>query len=181
MSSIPQARERITAHSRTALHLNERQARHLYDPTPEVDSALEHVVTALRLLNADSAQAETHLRAATSDLTAAHKLNRGEREHELAICDEAGQAGKRSDLTVKDAARELREPLGTLANPIITGASRSAAFDAVQDVIRRARPGLLCDESGRIRAGLRGELNSVAKATAFELVARELVGSEMAA
>lgn len=176
MTPIAVAREQITARATDALILNDRQALHLYDPTPEIDSALEHVVAAIRLINADPDRAEQHLRAATSDLTAAHKLNRSEREHEQAICDEAGRAGRRSELTVKDAARELREPLATLANPIIKGAPRSDAFQVVQDVIRRATPGLLCDEAGRVRAGLRGELNSVAKATAFERVAREMVG-----
>ncbi len=163
-------RETIVGHCLDALAANADQSRRMYNPSGPVDSALEHLTEAAKLT---AGAARQHILAAVSDILAAEKSNRSERASGQAVAGTAEQIGCKG-LTVKDAARRLREPLATLANPVITGARRDTARLAVLAVIDEARPGLLfVPASGRIRAGLAGELNSVAKATAFERVAAE--------
>lgn len=164
-------REQLVTDALDALAANAEQSRRMYDPSEPIDSALEHLVAAAKL---SAGPARQHILAAVADIIAAEKSNRLERSCEKMIAATAEQIGTKG-LTVKDAAARLREPLAVLVNPILKG-KHAAAREQVFAVIGEAREGLLFDPvNGRIRAGLAGELHSVAKADAFQRVASELI------
>jgi hypothetical protein len=111
----------------------------------------------------------------TRAIAAGNHLERG---HVHALTGAAERIG-RGALTVKEAARRLRAPLGDLANPLILGSRREQARALVIAVLNDAPAGLL-HEAGRPRAGIAGELNSGAKVSALAGVIAELMGRPVA-
>lgn len=175
MSALTQTREQIVETLMEAQSLNRAQDRLLHNPTPEVDS-LREVLAALARPRLSDRQ---RLRLVAQGLLLVNdvvRANAAEREHERDCAGAAEKLG-RKPMTVKDAARELRQPLGDLANPIIAGPRRDRALLAVLDVLDRAPAGLLHTAEGRPRAGIAGELNSVAKTTALAAVIAGRVAS----
>lgn len=170
-----EARDAIAEHGMDGLVSNQQQALLLFNDTAEPDSAIERLLIAARVTHADPDRARRLIVDALEDLKRVHQFNAVERAALKAICSEAEQIG-RNGLRVKDAAAELRAPLAVLTSPIQV-TQHKAARQVVVDVIRRARPGLLFDpQTGDIRPGLRGELNSVPKTEAFERIARQAIG-----
>jgi hypothetical protein len=164
VTPLTDTRELIVVALMDAQASNAVQARLLHNATPEVDS-LREILVALAARDLTRFQ---QLRLITRGVQLVDEIDRHnqlEREHVHSGTGAAEALGRKS-MTVKDAARLLRAPLGDLANAMIGGKRRDEAIRLVLDVLDRAPEGLLYDPAtGRPRAGIRGELNSVAKAT----------------
>lgn len=97
---------------------NAAEDRAIYNPTPEVDSAIEHALVLRK--TATSAQ-RPHIEALIAHLVDVRRLNREERENERAA------AGIVDPITTKDEFAKLARPiLADLLHPFM-GAERSAA------------------------------------------------------
>jgi hypothetical protein len=165
MSALTDTREQIVEALMDAQAENIAQDRLLHNPTPEIDS-LREVLSALarpRLSDRERMRLAGQGMHLVSQIA---RSNAAEREREHASTGAAEKLG-RKPMTVKDAARELRAPLGDLANPMIGREKLGRALAVVYDVLDRAPAGLLHTGDGRPRAGIAGELNSVAKTTAL--------------
>lgn len=164
-------REKIVGHGLNGLAHGNAQNRAIYNPDPEINSALEHVLVAARTTPAGPAR--EHLAEAAHLLKSALAHGNGEAGEWKATIGEAERIGRKG-LGVKDAAKRLREPLGVLANPILHR-KHSEARELVLAVIADAAEGLLFDpKTGRIRAGLSNELRA-AKSAAFQKIAEEAI------
>ncbi len=179
MSAAHETREFIVERGMDAQAENARQARLISNPTPEIDSLTEIFAELARLDLSDRERLRLVARGIgiTREIAAG---NASERGHVRALTGAAELIG-RKPLTVKEAARRLREPLGVLANPIIQGEKRARARGLVLEVLEAAPAGLLHADTGRPRAGIAGELNSVAKTTALADVIAEFLSSRRAA
>lgn len=167
MTPIPRAREEITLAALGALSANSAQAQRIYDPSHEIDSALEHVLAAARRVT--DPHARRHLAAAVEDLKHAHKLNLVERDHEETIRDQASEAG-RNRWTVQSLANALRAPLGVLGNPMIQGARREDALAEARGIIASAPRDLLVT-GDNVKPALAHELRVAKSTTLWTLLA----------
>lgn len=165
MTAIPESREAITTESHAALAVNRQQALYLHDPSPEIDSAIEHLIAAHPGLTGD---ARRHVRAALNKLVEAHRLNTRERDHHLAICEQAARIG-RQDWSYKGIAQTVRDQLAIIANPVITGDSVDRARRDVLAMISEApRDMLLLGDS--IHPRLVHELRARKSTTLLRLI-----------
>lgn len=96
------------------------QEREMYDPSPEIDSGVEHVLAAARLLPAGS-EARAHLLTALQHFGRALKENAAERKCWHQVTE---RAASRS-WTVQRVANETRPLLADLLQPF-TGEARKA-------------------------------------------------------
>lgn len=96
---------------------NAAEDRALYDPSPEIDSALEH---ALFLLKTANDVQRPHAVALAQLLSRVRDLNREEREHEMTA---AGLADPVS--SVHEFARLARPLLADLGNPMLGDRKRA--------------------------------------------------------
>jgi hypothetical protein len=112
-----------------AVALNRQQQRLLYDPSPAVDSALEHLLALWRLAGPPSSPQGSPDVAAhvTATLSLGRRLassNAREREHVRAVCGEADRLTRDlrfaervaadAGLSAKAIARQVRAPLTVL-------------------------------------------------------------------
>jgi hypothetical protein len=139
---------------------NLTQAQLIANPTPEVDSLLEHVHALGRDLPAS--QRRAHVHEALRLIRDLFNSNRAEGECEQTIAGAADQlaAALRAGTvergwTVKRVARELRDPLAVLVNPIIRGDKRDDALRRVMRVVDQAPVELLTSVSAIARAARR--------------------------
>lgn len=150
MTLVLRAREEITFAVRAAKSANREQAKRIYDPSREIDSALEHVLAAARLV-VDS-DARRHLAAAAEQLKHIHRLNHVEGSHEEAVLEQVANRW-----TNKSLAAALGAPLSVLGNPIIQGDRRDEALAEARRIIAVAPRGLLVD-GDRVNPTLAHEL-----------------------
>jgi hypothetical protein len=137
-------REHILAPALDGIARNHRQTRIIVNPTPEIDSIVEHVTELIR--TAVPAQ-RPHLAALIGLCRDLLAENRAEGELERSVAGAADRLAVdlaraatvgQKPLGARSAARELRAPLANLANPIIQGTARDTALAAVRGVVARS-------------------------------------------
>lgn len=123
---------------------NQDQARLIANPTVEVDSLVDHLTV---LARTSMPEQRRHIRAALDIARRLHESNQLEAACERHIAGAADRAADELELITasgvapmgrRRVARALRDPLANLCNPVIRGARRQAAMDAVVDVCRRS-------------------------------------------
>jgi hypothetical protein len=166
VTALTETRELIVDALMNAQALNARQDRLLHDPSPEIDS-LREILIALAVPELSRAARLRLVARGVHLVDQVAQHNQLERDHEHEVTGHAERLG-RKPMTVKDAAKQLRAPLADLVHPMIGGERRARAIALVVDVLERAPEGLLFDPTtGRPRAGIAGELNSVKRTTAL--------------
>lgn len=108
----------LVEHLMDAQAANARQDRVLYDPSPETDSALEHL---LAIAKTASTEQRPHIRALIRCLGEARHLNAAERQHERAAAAVADPVS-----SVHEFCKLVRPLLADVAHPFV-GADRRAA------------------------------------------------------
>lgn len=166
----PQAKAQIEEHLLDAIAANHEQSRLLHNPTPEVDSALEHLARAYRLSSGDC---RAHVGDAIRLVVEAWNLN-DDRENP----SQRAVMPLLSDRSwgVKSAANALRPVLADLSNRLISGARRAAVEQQLVDLLDVIPLGLLM-VGDDVRPALAHELR-VAKSTTLRaaiLARREMV------
>lgn len=131
----------LTAVLLDAQAANAAQQRALYDPSPEVDSALEHALFLLKTAN--DAQ-RPHARALVELLKSIHGHNAAERHHERTAVGLVENPPERLVSSVHEFRRLALPLLVDLANPIMARqhdarlADLHALFERTRPVTRRA-------------------------------------------
>lgn len=131
---------------------NARQDRAGYNPSPAIDSAIEHALWLAK--HAKSDLHRHHVAELLRHLTVMLESNRAEREHERQI---AGRVDRSGEWSFRRVVRESRDPLAVLANPIIKGRPRADALAFVRRITAEAPPeivGTLAKPSVRMREEL---------------------------
>jgi hypothetical protein len=126
----------VVNHLMDAQAHNAAQARALFNPSPEIDSALEH---AMYLLRTSSAQQRPHARALVSHLRDVHRLNEAERKSEreaAAIAD--GTFGPVT--SVHEFSRLARPILADLLNPVMPQRKLAARLGELHELFGRTLP-----------------------------------------
>ncbi len=107
----------------------------VYDPSPEVDSVLEHLATAFRLATCD--RQRQHLRAAVLGVLEVRRVNDAERQ---CTREATGRVDRPDDgpWSFRRVVREARAPLADLSNPIIRGKRRANALTIARHIVAEA-------------------------------------------
>lgn len=150
----PQARAQIEEHLLDAIAANHRQARLLHDPSPEVDSALEHLARVYRLT---TGEAHDHAGEAIRLLLKAQESNHAENASQRA----AHPLLSDQSWGVKSAARAL--------SPVLAGPKTAENEQKLADLLDVIPPGLLM-QGGQIRASLVNELRVTKSTRLYEAI-----------
>lgn len=122
----------LVDHLMDAQAANARQDRVLYDPSPETDSALEHL---LAIAKTATPEQRPHIRALIRCLGEARHLNAAEREHERAAAAVADPVS-----SVHEFAKLVRPLLADLMHPFVGEQRRRARLLELHALFGRTLP-----------------------------------------
>lgn len=134
----PRHRTELVNLSLEAQGENHRQARAGYDPSPEIDSALEHALWLAKHAPTDAHR--HHAVEVARLLNLMLESNRVECEHERQI---AGRVDRSGEWSLRRVVRDTSPALADLLNPVIGHTRREVAEDIVTAVILNAPADLL--------------------------------------
>lgn len=132
----PAARNRVLEHVLEAQSLNAHQRRVLFNRSEATDSALEHLIEALRLATNEVQRA--HIRQAVADIIAALQANDAERDEQREIAGHV-ETPAAEEWSKRKVVEQTRDHLAVLINPILAS-KHAAARAAVLAVIAAAGP-----------------------------------------
>lgn len=135
---------------------NTLQERKLYDPSPAIDSIIEHGCWLLK-----HAPSEAHRRHAAAIVALAadtQASNRHEREQVQAVAGRIDRPAAGA-WSLRAVIRETRDHLAALLNPITGAEARDRSYEAILAVIRDA-PAELVGSHARPNLTLRHELGA---------------------